>query len=264
MSEFLSSIGKIPELLTKPSKVVDIYEDYKKTVNYFKKTPESLAPNSLPFTRNSHFTGREHIFQEICDGFDSGDTISLAQTITGMGGLGKTQTAVEYYYRYADRYNLYQWIQAETRSGVLAAYKQFAVKMNPLYEELSSESLIIEVVLEWMDSNDKWLFIYDNAEGIYWDTDWWPKNHKGNILVTTRNEHISIGKKVDISLFKEDEAIEFFEKRIGEVKDIENAKELAKRLGYLPLALEQAAAYMWIHRGLHMLNTYLSLISRVY
>ena len=207
---------------------------------------ESLVlPDNLPFPRNRFFTGRDQIFGEIRKGFESGSTISLAQTITGMGGLGKTQTALEYAYRYADKYNLIRWVQAE--SDVIPAYKLFALEKELIKKDESDNDFIIRMVFNWMSNNDKWLFIYDNAEGEFWKSEWFPKNYLGNILVTTRNNLVTVGKKIDISVFTEDEAIDFFDNRIGKGKGYEDAKVLAKRLGYLPLALEQAAAYMLIN-----------------
>ena len=228
-----SSIKTIKELMRTPEKNENEFESL-------------VLPDNLPFPRNRFFTGRDHIFDEIRKGFESGSTISLAQTITGMGGLGKTQTALEYACRYADKYDLIRWIQAET--DVIPAYKLFALEKELIKKDESDNDFIIRMVLSWMSNNDKWLFIYDNAEGDFWKSEWFPKNYLGNILVTTRNNLVTIGKKIDISVFTEDEAIDFFDNRIGKGKGYEDAKVLAKRLGYLPLALEQAAAYMLINK----------------
>ncbi|MDR2579423.1 MAG: toll/interleukin-1 receptor domain-containing protein [Fibromonadaceae bacterium] len=209
--------------------------------------PSSLPFNNLPFIRNKYFTGRDSIFEDICAGFENGNVNSQTQVITGTGGFGKTQIALEYAYRHANKYDYIWWIQAETEATVLMSYKNFAVKMKRLNRDQQDSELIIETVLSWMSSNSKWLFIYDNADNITGDTAWLPKNNHENILITTRDAHNDIGNIIHIDVFKEEEAIDFLEKRAG-IKDFPNALKLADRLGFHPLALEQAAAYIKIHK----------------
>ncbi|MCL2284361.1 MAG: FxSxx-COOH system tetratricopeptide repeat protein [Fibromonadales bacterium] len=219
--------------------------------------PGSLPFHNLPFIRNIYFTGRDSIFKDICSGFEGGNAILLTQVITGMGGLGKTQVALEYAYRYACKYDCIWWVQAETEATVLMAYKDFAVRTKLLNSEQQDSELIIETVLNWMDSHSKWLFIYDNADSITGDTTWLPRNNRENILITTRDRLHYIGRIVNIDIFEEEEAIAFLEKRT-EIKDSLNASKLSARLGHFPLALEQAAAYIKIHAITYI--EYLSLL----
>ena len=206
--------------------------------------PGSLPYNNLPYIKNPYFTGRDQILGEICSEFKSGHTISLTQVISGLGGLGKTQTALEYAYRYADQYDWIWWISAETESTVFVKYKNFAVQMKLLSKDETDRKMISETVLNWMNTHEKWLFIYDNVDQISTDTEWWPRVNKGNILITTKNKRNPVGRRVDISVFSEGEAVLFLEKRTGLEHDRETGLELARRLGCLPLALEQAAAYI--------------------
>ena len=217
-----------------------------------------LPLNNLPFIRNTYFTGRDATFKAIRNGFESGNAISLAQTIAGMGGLGKTQTALEYAYRNADKYNCIWWVIAETESTVLASYKDFATRMNLLPNTHENSNDIIAAVLSWLDTNTNWLFIYDNVDIITGTTLWWPRDNKGNILVTTRNNNVPFTKRVDIDVFTEEEAVHFLNKRTGLENDPINTLALVKQLGCLPLALEQAAAYMQIHGDTYA--EYLSLL----
>ncbi|MCL2356633.1 MAG: tetratricopeptide repeat protein [Defluviitaleaceae bacterium] len=201
----------------------------------------SLPPNNFPFNRNPHFTGRGKVFERISAAFESGSEISLTQAVTGMGGLGKTQTALEYAYRYAHKYSLIWWVQAEDDSHVLASYKQFSVKMGLADEHQEiSERRIIDNVLTWTDNNNGWLFIYDNVEKL--SNEWRPRSSSGHVLITTRNKLGRQIEAVDISAFSADESVDFLEKSTGIKNDRDNALKLAERLGHLPLALEQAAA----------------------
>ena len=206
--------------------------------------PNSLPFNNIPYIRNHYFTGRDTILETMHEEFNTGNAVSLTQTITGLGGIGKTQTALEYAYRYADKYDWLWWITAESEATVIKAYQAFALEMRLIDATQQKPDIIRETVLTWMDTHDKWLFIYDNLDSIADDTPWWPKNNRGNILITTRNQRISIGKGIDIAVFTEEEAVSFLEKRTGICNDPQNATLLSNRLGHLPLALEQAAAYI--------------------
>jgi tetratricopeptide (TPR) repeat protein len=207
------------------------------------RPPGSLPFNNLPYIQNRYFTESGTILHDIRAGFESGSAVSLTQSITGMGGVGKTQTALEYAYRYADKYDCIWWVTTETDATVLDSYRQFASKKN-LVDSDTKDSEVIQAVLNWMDTHDKWLFIYDNAEDVKGDTSWWPRNVRGNALITTRNPHIQIAQRIDVEVFTPENAVAFLEKRTGRENTSGGAARLAERLGYFPLALEQAAAYI--------------------
>jgi CTP synthase len=109
---------------------------------------------------------------------------------------------LEYAYRFADKYDFIWWVSAETESTVMFSYQQFAKRMKLVDQDTTDSELIIEAVLNWMDTHEKWLFIYDNVDSITGDTPWWPMNIRGNVLVTTRNKQIQLGKKLDITVLK--------------------------------------------------------------
>lgn len=210
-------------------------------------TPKVRFPGSLPFhnlsyNRNIYFAGRNQILEDIYTTFKNGSIISLAQVITGLGGVGKTQIALEYAYRYAPEYDLIWWVPSETDESILAAYQEFAERLGLLNKEQSNRDLVIEYVLNWMDTHSKWLFIYDNVDKLPTSAWWMPKNNRGNVLITTRYRY-NYGTTIDISLFTSEEAISFLTKRTG-LKEDKYTSLLAAQLGYLPLALEQAAAYI--------------------
>ena len=206
----------------------------------------SMPPNNLPYIRNDFFTGRGGVLQEIRTEFESGGTLALTQTITGLGGLGKTQVALEYAYRYSAKYNYIWWVASETDASVLDSYRAFALGNNLIDEHQQNSDTITEAVLTWMDTHEKWLFIYDNVDANLRKVSWWPRNNKENILITTRNRKSHVGKSIDISTFPPEEAVSFLVARAG-IDDERGAYQIAGRLGYFPLALEQAAAYIKIN-----------------
>lgn len=212
------------------------------------KTPDDMMPqNNLP-TRNDKFTGREKLLEDIHKTLQTKDTLSLVQVhaITGMGGVGKSETAKEYAFRYGKDYSLIWWVNAETHETMDESYIAFAKKYKLGLPKDKLEK-IIEDVKDWMRENDNWLFIYDNAEDEKIVNSYRPSScRKGqHILVTSRNTQFLRYEVINIDVFTEAESCEFIEKYTKK-KANEYFKELAKKMGYLPLALDQAGAYMVI------------------
>jgi tetratricopeptide (TPR) repeat protein len=202
--------------------------------------PGAFPKNNLP-DRNPHFTGRDAILEEIHRRFQTGQAVSLRQTVAGLGGVGKTQTALEYAYRHAGDYDDILWVNAE--SGLQDAYLYFARSKGllPAAENVAWEQ-VREAVRGWFDQPGRFLIIYDNVKDYEVLDNCLPRI-SGHVLITTRDEHFQLGTALDITVFEPEEATGFLKERLGRDEG-EAAKKLAARLGYLPLALEQAAAYM--------------------
>jgi len=90
-------------------------------------TPEFLAqPWNVPFQRNPYFTGREDVLKELHSALKSDKAAALAQAISGLGGIGKTQTAVEYAYKYRNEYDAVLWVKADSREALISDYAALA------------------------------------------------------------------------------------------------------------------------------------------
>jgi tetratricopeptide (TPR) repeat protein len=187
--------------------------------------------------------------------FEKGETIALTQTIAGLGGVGKTQVALEYAYRYGYEYDNIWWVNAEKPETILASFQTFAFTKEIVGKDTKEAEIIIEAVRNWMQQHDNWLFIYDNAE-IFEENeadgtgrrfeDYLPKLNAGrkHVLITSRNKHWKrIATVLTLEVFSPDEASQFLTSRTGLPSDLYQ-EQLTERLGYLSLALEQAGAYI--------------------
>jgi len=204
----------------------------------------------LPYAENPYFTGRTEILDLIYNNFQSGNNIAKVQLLRGLGGVGKSSIALQYAYTHKDEYDFVWWVNAESSDSVLFSYKKFLLELEIISED-DEEAVIIRAMELWFMRNKKWLFIYDNADamdiGGGWLEKYLPKKRNGHMLVTTRSWDSYIGRVINIALFTEIEAVSFLKTRIDKTDEgysDDSAQELAELLQYLPLALEQAAAYI--------------------
>jgi tetratricopeptide (TPR) repeat protein len=194
----------------------------------------------LPFP-NKYFTGRTETLRVICQNLQEQKWVY----ITGTGGMGKSAIALQYAHKHKDNYDVILWINADEQNKVQAGFKEFVLTKRLVSDYEKDESIILIRAKEWLKSNSRWLFIYDNANADdfnKWLEQYLPQNTTGDVIITTRDQFFPVGEKVGIDKFEVSEALQFLEKRAKRVD--EKAKDLAEHLGCFPLALEQAGAYL--------------------
>jgi tetratricopeptide (TPR) repeat protein len=214
--------------------------------------PEERIVGDIPI-RNRNFTGRVELLEQLGNAletaFERGTTTSvLPPALNGMGGVGKTQLVNEYVHRHQDQYDLIWWIPAEETSTVLASLTQLAQRLDlPVSEDQQDTA---RTVLRWLSGSDReWLLVYDNADDPSSLTPLLPTTG-GHVIVTTRNEEwIGVGISIEVDVFRRAESKQLLTRRMtdsdGQTMVLEpEAEELAAKLGDLPLALEQAAAWL--------------------
>ena len=195
--------------------------------------------------RNLNFTGRDDLIEDLQNHLTAGGaTVVLPATLHGMGGIGKTQTAVEYIYRHLDDYDLVWWIAAgqatQVRSGLTELAKQLGLPGS------SEAHTAVPAVLEALRRGNpirRWLLVFDAAESPEAVRKFFPANGPGEILVTSRNPAwAGVARPVEVSVFRREESKELLRRRGPDISD-GDADQIANKLGDLPLAIEQAAAW---------------------
>ncbi|WP_281065646.1 FxSxx-COOH system tetratricopeptide repeat protein [Kibdelosporangium banguiense] len=194
--------------------------------------------------RNLNFTGRAALLRELGDRLAVGMTAVLPKALHGMGGIGKTQTAVEYVYQHLDDYDLIWWIEAAKGTQITASLTELAQALGlPGGAEANTAVPAVREALRRGKPYGRWLLVFDAAEGPEVVRPFFPTNGSGDILITSRNpEWASVARPLEVATFERPESVELLRRRGPEIDD-EDADRLANTLGDLPLAIEQAAAW---------------------
>ncbi len=203
--------------------------------------------DNLKLRRNRHFSGRENILESIKEKFDNQIDLDKLFILTGLGGVGKTQIALEYIFRFQENYEVVWWIESEDSSMIIKSYNSLLIKLGLVDKEIEDVNEVVLMISKWASQNNNWLFVYDNASNIDELYDYIPVTQNGNILITSRFvDWDMIGHKYEVNVFNKVEAVDFIMNRTkSEIDD--GVEELIEELGYLPLALEQASAYILKH-----------------
>jgi tetratricopeptide (TPR) repeat protein/transcriptional regulator with XRE-family HTH domain len=225
----------------------------------------ALAPHwSVPFRRNSFFTGREEILETLHTHLSTGQVVALTQTyaVQGLGGIGKTQIALEYAYRHALEYSAVFWIEAETDETAISSLLRIAEVLQLPEREVPDQQRVVAAVQRWLSSHSGWLLIWDNLEDLDLLPRLLPAVRQGAILLTTRCQALgTLARGMDLAPMAQEEGMLFVLRRakmlepeatheqlrrfaVNMPSEYAAATELVTALAGLPLALDQAGAYI--------------------
>jgi tetratricopeptide (TPR) repeat protein len=199
--------------------------------------------SNLP-ARNRNFSGRGELLEQLHASLLAESTAAVMPTgaLHGLGGVGKTQLALEYAHRFASDYDIAWWVPAELPTSATAALAALAHRLG--VEEMADQGEMVARLFDLLRQRDRWLLVYDNAERPDRLTGLLPPGGGGQVLVTSRwSTWGSQAAPLRVNVLARDESIAFLRKRTG-ADDQAALDVLAELLGDLPLALEEAAAYL--------------------
>ncbi len=215
---------------------------------------------NVPYNRNPLFTGREDILAQLHDAFLNGEqpiALAQAQAISGLGGIGKTQTAVEYAYRYRDSYEAVFWARADSADLLSSDYLTIAALLALPQRSEQDQSLVVKAVLHWFDTYERWLLILDNADDLEAISPFIPSAGKGHVLLTTRAHSTgTITGRIELDTMGLEEGTFLLLRRAkllrGNSSSLQavsetlhsQARAIVEAVDGLPLALDQAGAYI--------------------
>lgn len=206
--------------------------------------PPSIWGNVPP--RNNNFTGRQTLLDTLHERLRSEGTAAvLPEALHGLGGVGKSQIALEYVHQHAADYDAVWWIPAERPEQIRQALVQLADRLG-LRAGMEANTAVPSVLdaLRTGRPCRNWLLVFDNAEELETVRPFFPAGGPGRILVTSRNAQWSrAARTVEVDVFEREESIELLRRRGPELPR-DQADRVADALGDLPLAIEQAAAWL--------------------
>ncbi|MFD7303860.1 FxSxx-COOH system tetratricopeptide repeat protein [Streptomyces pharetrae] len=188
--------------------------------------------------RNPHFTGRDDVIADLRDKLVA-ERHAAVQALHGTGGIGKTQVALEYVYRFREHYDIVWWIDAEQAEQIPVHYAELAARVGVGKPDAGVE-FNARYALDELRSRERWLIVLDNAEEPERLEAWLPDG-PGHVLITSRNPGWKqIVPGLPLGVFSRAESLDYLRGQLPSLAE-EQATALAEALGDLPLALAQAA-----------------------
>lgn len=239
-----------------------LHLDDQESHHFLEASLTALPPHWLvPLPRNPFFTGREQILEMLHTRLDTSQAAS-SYAVHGPGGVGKTQLAIEYACRYALEYSAVFWIEAETCERIIASLMRLAEYLQVPEKTNGNQLDMLAAARHWLVTHRQWLLILDNLGDPEWLNDLLPFAHQGNLLITTRCAALGpLASGMELFPMEQEEGVQLLLRRAKVLEpaatrmqlrqfalhsptDYAAAKKVVRVLGGLPLALDQAGAYL--------------------
>ncbi|KAH8661603.1 hypothetical protein BGZ60DRAFT_491677 [Tricladium varicosporioides] len=225
-----------------------------------------IASSTMPFRRDPDFVDRGTILDQIKQ---KCEVPGSRTALVGLGGIGKSQLAIEYSYRVRDRSpsTWVFWVHASNAARFEQSYRQIADRVKiPGRDDPKTD--IIKLVYDWLQNGNKqkWFLILDNFDDAAFLVEalsasptaqknsqplsaYLPQGENGSILVTsrTRDAALTLLEERDIIIVDSMDtidAVSLFQNKLGVLGDSEDISNIVAVLEFMPLAIVQAAAYI--------------------
>jgi DNA-binding SARP family transcriptional activator len=188
--------------------------------------------------RNPGFVGRDSTLTHLRERLQSGGT-AVVQALHGVGGVGKTQVAIEYAHRHAEDYDVVWWVSAEETGLIGEQYAALAAELDLIPPRADTASAV-GALRGYLRGHRRWLLVLDNAESPADLRAWLPAG-PGHTVITSRNPAWGeLAGRIEIGVLPRPESVELITLAWSGVT-VAKADWLAETLGDLPLALAQAS-----------------------
>ncbi len=226
-------------------------------------TENGIGPEGEPYLRNPHFTGRDEMLSQLARhlSFEPSDdatttrrtVLSQPQVMKGLGGIGKTQIAVEYAYRSREKgeHTHILWINAASEEAIISSFQTLtAVLPDFVDRDEKNQRELITAIKRWLERcQESWLLIFDNADDLSLVQPYIPMQGQGSILLTTRANAVGwLANSIEVEQMGLVEGTQFLFHRTQRLQASEQecneASNVVIALDGFPLALDQAGAYI--------------------
>ncbi|MBL7499771.1 tetratricopeptide repeat protein [Frankia sp. CNm7] len=195
--------------------------------------------------RNLHFTGRAEALGTLHGSLHETTSALRQVALHGMRGAGKSQLAVEYVYRYQQNYDLIWWISAAAPARIVSALVGLGQRLRVPAEGEPDD--VVTAVLEALRRGKplhRWLLVFDDAHDPRTVRQYFPRDGRGSVLVTTRNpQWAHAARQLTLDVFQRAESHELL-RRQGPYLGHDEADQIAQAYGDLPLAIGQAVRWL--------------------
>ena len=210
----------------------------------------------VPYQKNEHFTGRRNLLAKLCEKLCETEPKQYNHRVAlhGLGGIGKTQLALEYVYTHKSLHDRIYWLSGVDQASLFSGFQEIA-KRTRCIDDIAdlSPSDVAKSVLSWLNQQQGWLLVIDNLDDVSVVEDYLPERSLGRLtLVTTRNPNSDEfqAEALEVGVLDNDDAIALLSIRskvtaINDSPQVKaEAEEIVREVGCLPLAIEQAGAYI--------------------
>ncbi len=190
--------------------------------------------------RVREFTGRERLLAEV--GAALRDGPAVVQAVTGIGGVGKTSTAIEYAHRHRDEFDIAWWVAAENPTLVPDQLFTLACALDLVAPADPAPVGVARLHAE-LAQRERWLVVFDNAEDPRALAPYLPSG-PGQVVITSRNPAWrGVAAAVGVSEFARSESVELLRALAPDLSEVD-ASRIAAAVGDLPQAVEQAGSLL--------------------